>query len=85
MKITVKLFGTLQLDTGVREMQLDVKEIKDIYAPLYKEAKEKRPETPVTEKDLKDCLIAVNGVRASKKAKLNDGDIVYLMTAVAGG
>ena len=83
--VTVKLFGTIRTDARMKEMQLDVSSVKDIYAPLYDEILRHNPEPGFTLKDLKNCFIVVNGVRSNKRTALQDGDEVYLLTAVAGG
>ena len=83
--VKVKLFGTLSLDTGVKEFDVDASNVKQIYAPLFEEIKRVNPNPPVSLKDLKDCIVAVNGVKTNRHADLHDGDVVYIMTAVAGG
>ena len=83
--ITVKLFGTLRIDSGVKEVQTEAKRVKDIYAPVLDAICAKHPDTCITLKTLKGCRIAVNGNAASPNAALQAGDIVYLFPAVAGG
>lgn len=85
MKVTVRLFGTLRVDSGVSGIEMNVEKIPDIYEPLYLKILETRPDTPITLKFLKSCLIAVNGERANKKTPLRDGDEVYIFTSAAGG
>ena len=83
--VKVKLFGTLQLDTGVKELDVEAKSVQDLYAPVYEAVKAKNENPAVSLKDLKDCIVAVNGKKTNRHAKLHDGDVVYIMTAVAGG
>lgn len=83
--VTVKLFGTLRLDSGVKEFSCEAAKVSDIYAPLYKEIQQTRPESGITLSFIKACLVAVNGKRCGSHAKLSDGDEVYLFTAVGGG
>lgn len=83
--ITVKLFGTLRLDTGVKEVQVSGNRVKDLYIPIQKAILEENPECGITLKKLKCCNAAVNGVLSAPGSKLRDGDTVYLFPAVAGG
>ena len=83
--ITVKLFGTLRIDSGVKEVQTEAKRVKDIYAPVLDAIRLKQPDTCITLKTLKGCRIAVNGNAATPNAALQPSDIVYLFPAVAGG
>ena len=85
MMVTVKLFGTLRLDSGVKEFQAEGASVKALYPAVLKEIREKNPECRVTEKDLRVCLVAVNGVQVRPGTRLRDGDTVYLFPAVAGG
>jgi len=75
--ITVKLYGLLRIESGIRERQLEaatVKEVLDILA-----------DGGVDRRDLRGCVIFVNGKTANKRSKLTDGDQVVLMSPVAGG
>jgi molybdopterin converting factor small subunit len=83
--VTVKLFGTLRLASGVKELQLEAGSVKELYPLVQRELRIAKPESAVTEKALRGCLVAVNGVRVSPRAKLRDGDTVYFFPAVAGG
>ncbi|MDO4573195.1 MAG: MoaD/ThiS family protein [Clostridia bacterium] len=83
--VTVKLFGTFRLDSRLKVLQLDVSSVKEIYPLIISEIKKIDPSTELTEKDLKGCIVAVNGKQARLNAKLRDGDEVCLMPAVAGG
>ena len=85
MMVTVKLFGTLRIDTGVRELTAEAGSVRELYPIVLREIREKRPDSPVTEKTLHACLVAVNGAQAGPRAKLRDGDVVYFFPAVAGG
>lgn len=83
--ITVKLFGTLRIDTGVKEVFVQGKRVKELYEPILEEILRMNPNSGVTLKKLKSCNAAVNGTLSSPGTKINDGDIVYLFPAVAGG
>ena len=75
--ITVKLFGLLRLDSGIRERQLEAGSVKDVLQALAN--------CGISRKDLEGCIILVNGKNANKRSKLTDGDTVVLMSPVAGG
>ncbi len=83
--VTVKLFGTLRLDSGVKQLQAEAGSIKELYPLILREIREKKPGTKLSEKDLRACMVAVNGTQVSPRAKLRDGDVVTLFPAVAGG
>ena len=75
--ITVKLFGLLRLDSGIREKQLEAKTVKDVLTALE--------HCGIPKKDLDSCIVLVEGKNAGKRTKLQDGDTVVLMSPVAGG
>lgn len=75
--ITVKLFGLLRLDSGIKARQLEADSVKDVLRDLE--------EAGIDRKALNGCVILVNGESASKRSKLKDGDTVVLMSPVAGG
>ena len=75
--ITVKLYGLLRLDSGIREKQLEAKNVKEVLDALAAFG--------IPGKDLDGCVILVNGSSANKRTKLKNGDQVVLMSPVAGG
>ena len=75
--ITVKLYGLLRIESGIREQKLDVATVKEVLDALMR--------LGIAKKELDGCVILVNGNSASKKSKLADGDTVVLMSPVAGG
>ena len=75
--ITVKLYGLLRIESGIREQKLDAATVKEVLDALMRLGIEK--------KELDGCVILVNGSSASKRSKLTDGDTVVLMSPVAGG
>ncbi len=77
--ITVKLFGLLRLDSGIKEMTLDASSIAEVKNALL--AKNDR----ITKRDVESCVILVNGKPSNMRSKLEDGDQVVLMSPVAGG
>ncbi|MGN0982863.1 MAG: MoaD/ThiS family protein [Candidatus Limivicinus sp.] len=83
--VTVKLFGTLRLDSGVRELTAQAGSVRELYALVAREIRRVNPESNITEKNLRACLAAVNGRQAGPRAKLRDGDVVYLFPPAAGG
>lgn len=84
--ITIKLFGTLCVDSGLYSIEIEKADrVKDIYDIVFDEICKKNPEFSISKKFLKSCLISINGVRASKKASINDGDIIGIYTPCAGG
>ena len=75
--ITVKLYGLLRIESGIRE--------KQIQADSIKEALEILSDFGLSKKDLEGCVILINGSSANRRSKLTDGDTVVLMSPVAGG
>jgi MoaD family protein len=75
--ITVKLYGLLRIESGIKEIQLDAKTVKDVLDHLT--------DRGISQKELSGCVVLVNGKNASKRSKLTDGDRVVLMPPVAGG
>lgn len=83
--VTVKLFGTFRLDSGIKELSLDAETVKQMLPMIMDEVKKKNPKTDLTIKDLKGCIASLNGKQVSFTTKLKDGDVVLLVPAVAGG
>ena len=77
--ITVKLFGLLRLDSGIKELQVEAKDVKQLYNAMLNYS------DTFTQKDLEGCTILINGSQGNKRSKLNDGDVVTFMSPVAGG
>lgn len=77
--ITVKFYGLLRLDAGVREMNLEAATVPELYTRLSQENQR------ITKKDLQGCVLLINGKISSARAKLTDGDVVQLLPPVAGG
>ena len=75
--ITVKLYGLLRLDSGIKEKQLEAAAVREILDQLAS--------CGIDRNDLNSCVILVNGKPASKRTKLTNGDTVVLMSPVAGG
>ena len=75
--ITVKLYGLLRIESGIKEKQLKAATVKEVLEILEV--------CGIPQKNLNSCVILVNGNSANKKSKLTDGDTVVLMSPVAGG
>ena len=83
--VKVKLFGLFRLDTGIKELDVEANQVKDIYPQLLLEAKKVNPKTKITSKDIDGCIVVVNNVQTTKNAKVKDGDTIMLMSPVCGG
>ena len=83
--VKVKLFGTLRIDSGIKELDIEADSVRKLYEPLYSEILKINPDPGFTLKELKDCIIAVNGRRVNKNTALSDGDEVLILTAAGGG
>ena len=75
--ITVKLYGLLRIESGIKEKQLRAVSIRDVLQQLS--------DCGIPQKELAGCVILINGTSANKRSKLTDGDTVVLMSPVAGG
>ena len=75
--ITVKLYGLLRIETGIKERQIEASNIKDVLDGLESQG--------ISRKDLTGCVILINQKPANKRSSLYDGDVVQLMSPVAGG
>ena len=75
--ITVKLYGLLRIESGIREKQFQAATVREVLDLLS--------DCGIPRASLKGCVILVNGSSATKRSKLKDGDTVVLMSPVAGG
>ena len=75
--ITVKLYGLLRIESGIREKQFNAVSIREVLDQLA--------DCGIPRKDLNGCVILINGNSSNKRSKLKDGDTVVLMSPVAGG
>lgn len=83
--VTVKLFGTFRLDSGIKELQVEAKTVRDLYPIVMQEVLNVNPNTTLTMTDVKGCIVSIDGKQVGVRKKLNDGDVVFLVPAVAGG
>lgn len=77
--ITVKLYGLLRIESGIKELQLDAVNMKQVYTALQSHS------DTLNQKELERCVILINGKKGTKNSKLQPGDIITLMSPVAGG
>ena len=75
--ITVKLYGLLRIDSGIRQRQVVADNMTEIFEDLAAQG--------IPRQELKGCLILINGKPGSRRSKLTDGDVVQLLPPVAGG
>ena len=75
--ITVKLYGLLRIESGIRQKQLNAKTVKEVLDAMEM--------CGLSRRDLDGCVIFINGNSASKRSQVTDGDTVVLMSPVAGG
>lgn len=75
--ITVKLYGLLRLNSGIKELQIEATSIKHLLRQLEERGFEKS--------DLAGANVLVNGTLSNHRTVLQDGDTVQLFAPVAGG
>ena len=75
--ITVKLYGLLRLDSGVKVRQLEAETVRDVLRAMEG--------CGISRRALEGCVVFVNGSNAESRSRLADGDTVVLMSPVAGG
>lgn len=83
--VTVKLFGTLRLDSGIKSLQLEADTVRELYPLIMAELRRMAPDAEITEKDVRSCMVSVNEKKANARTKLQNGDIVYIIPPAAGG
>ena len=74
--ITVRLFGLVRLETGIKELQVEADNVRQLQKALTRW---------IPEETIKGCVLLVNGKQANRFTKLKSGDQVMLMPPVAGG
>ena len=75
--ITVKLYGLLRIESGIKEKQLEADTVKEMLCQLAA--------CGIPKQALDGCVILINAAPANKRSKLQNGDTVVLMPPVAGG
>lgn len=76
--VKIKLFGSLRLKSGLKELDADISRVKDAF-PLLAEA------TGLKEKEFKQCVMLINGKQVKANAMVLDGDELQLLTPSGGG
>ena len=76
--VKIKLFGSLRLRSGLKELDADISRVKDAF-PLLAEA------TGLKEKEFKQCVMLINGKQVKANAMVLDGDELQLLTPAGGG
>jgi len=74
--ITVKVFGLVRLETGIKELQIEAENVKELKKALTRS---------IPEEMAKGCVLLLNGKPVNRFTKLKDGDQLMLMPPVAGG
>ena len=74
--ITVKLFGLVRLQTGIKELQVEAANVRELKKALTRH---------IPEEQIKGCVLFVDGRQVNRFTKLKDGDQVMMMPPVAGG
>lgn len=76
--VTIKLFGTLRLKTGCKGIEADVSSVKEGCEALAET-------TGLPFKEIKRCIIVVNGTQSKLSAPLQDGDELAFFSPSGGG
>ena len=75
--ITVKLYGLLRIESGIRERQVEAASVREVLQDLLMQG--------IPQKDLNGCIILINGKPGNRRSLVHNGDVVVLMSPVAGG
>ena len=76
--ITIKLFGSLRLKTGLKETQVRASSVSEACGLLADAAGRDK-------KEFKNCLFVINGSRGKYSSPLEDGDVLMLLSPSGGG
>lgn len=82
--VTVKLFGALRLRSGLKEYELEAADLAELYAKLADLSTRTGMEA-LSVKDLRSCIVIINGKQCKPRHSLSDGDAVVLLTPASGG
>ena len=74
--ITVKVFGLVRLETGIKELKIEAANVRELQIALRRH---------IPEEKIKGCVLLLGGKQVNRFTKLKDGDQVMLMPPVAGG
>ncbi len=76
--VKAKLFGVLRLNSGISTMWVDADRVGGVIKRVAA--------TGLTdEKELKQCIILVDGKRAKMQTRLCDGDEIVFLSPAGGG
>lgn len=82
-RVKVEFFGLYRLNYGMKETELEAKDVKELFIRLHKA----NPFYSV--KELKNSIVIINDVNFNNlkkyKTKLSDGDTVLIMSPASGG
>jgi len=78
MMVKIKLFGTMRLKTGCKELDAEVRSVREAYGVLAQH-------TGLPQKEFKQCVVAVNGKPSKPSTSLQDGDELALFAPSGGG
>lgn len=76
--VTIKLFGSLRLKTGFKEMQVYASSVSEACALMARA-------TGWNLKEFKNCVFSLNGTQVKYSAKLKDGDELIFLSPSGGG
>ena len=76
--ITIRLFGSLRLKTGLKEMSVYASDVAEVCRLLARA-------TGCNIKEFKKCIFFINGKEAGKKASLSEGDELVVLAPPQGG
>jgi len=80
--VKVKLFGVMRLKTKIKEIDIPEGRISDALPLIVSKAD---PVSGVTVKELKNCVIMINGKQSNCRAKVKNGDEVVFLSPAGGG
>ena len=82
--VSVKLFGALRLRSGLKEYQLEARNLTELFSQLAELSAHTGMEQ-ITVRELRSCIISINGKQCGPRHALRDGDAVVLLTPASGG
>lgn len=80
--VTLKIFGTMRLKTGVGEMTLKPGPVKSYLPGIIENSK---PSSRVRARDLHECVVMINGTQRDMNTITKDGDEVVFLSPSGGG
>lgn len=76
--IKAKLFGVLRLNSGISTMLVEADRVGDVIKKIAETGN-------ADQKELKQCVILVDGKRATPHTRLCDGNEVVFLSPAGGG